>query len=190
MGLNALDILVLLLLGGCAIGGLMRGFTAELISLATWAAVVVVVKLFHAPLAHALTGVVTTVTGSAVLALAILAGATYLVGGVASNTIGKSVRRSVLAPIDRVLGLGLGLVKGLILASLGFLVVVMATDTMGGGPLNRPLWLTDARTYPLLNATSSWIADMVNRRRHGLPVFGVDAAGRPRAPKSATDGAN
>ncbi len=43
---------------------------------------------------------------------------------------------------------------------------------MGGGPKQRPEWVTDSRTYPLLNATSASIADFVDRRRKGQPVFG------------------
>ena len=146
MNLNALDIIVLLVLSVCAFGGAMRGFVAEVVSLATWAATVLMLKLFHTALAQALTGVVSTVTGSAVLAFVILAGGTYLTGAAIANLVGGRMRRSVLAPIDRLLGLGLGLIKGLILASLGFLLIAMATDTMSGGPLNRPGWLTEART--------------------------------------------
>jgi membrane protein required for colicin V production len=52
-------------------------------------------------------------------------------------------------------------------------------DTTGGGPSHRPAWLTQARTYPLLSATSASIADFVDRRRRGEPVFA------PRVPQRA-----
>jgi membrane protein required for colicin V production len=184
MGLSALDIIVLLAVGGAAILGVMRGFVTEVLSLFAWVAIVFAVKLFHTPLAHALTDVVGTVTGAAVLAFAILGGVTYFGGRLVARAIGGRIRDSVVGPIDRALGFGFGAVKGLILASLGFLLVVLMTDTVHGGPAHRPEWLTTSRTYPLLNATSAGIADFVDRRRKGLPVFG-----RPVVPADPVENA-
>jgi len=171
MGLTALDIIVLLAVGGAAILGLLRGFVTEVLSLFAWVAIVFAVKLFHTPLAAMLTGIVGTVTGAAVLAFAILAGITYFGGRIVARAIGARIRDSAVGPLDRALGFGFGAVKGLILTSLGFLLVVLMTDTVHGGPAHRPEWLTSSKTYPLLNATSAGIADFVDRRRRGLPVF-------------------
>jgi membrane protein required for colicin V production len=171
MNLTALDILVLIAVGGSAVLGIVRGFVTEVLSLFAWVAIIFAVKLFHVPVTHALTGVVGTTAGAAVLAFAILAGGTYFGGRMVANAIGARTRDSVVGPIDRALGFGFGALKGLILASLGFLLVVLVTDTMGGGPANRPVWLKSARVYPLLNVTSAGIADFVDRRRKGLPLF-------------------
>ena len=51
MGLNAIDIIVLLLIAGTAIGGALRGFVTEALSMVAWIGIVVMVKFFHAPLA-------------------------------------------------------------------------------------------------------------------------------------------
>jgi membrane protein required for colicin V production len=172
MGLTALDIVVLLLVGGGALLGLKRGFVTEVLSLLAFLLIVVALKLFHIPLAHALAQPVGTPAGAAVLAFAIIVGVTYLGGRLIANGVGRRVRTSVLGPVDRALGFGFGALKGLIIASLGFLLVVLVLDTIHGGPHNRPGWITQARTYPLLNVTSASIADFVDRRRHGEPVFG------------------
>jgi len=171
MGLTALDIIVLLSIGAAALLGLVRGFVTEVLSLFAWVAIVFALKLFHVPVAHALTGIVGTVTGAAVLAFAILAGVTYFGGRLVARSIGGRIRDSVVGPLDRALGFGFGALKGLILTSLGFLLVVLMTDTVHGGPAHRPAWLTTSKTYPLLNTTSAGIADFVDRRRKGLPVF-------------------
>ena len=68
---------------------------------------------------------------------------------------------------------GIGATFTLILASLAFLLAALVVDTMRGGPARRPDWMTASRTYPLLNATSAGIADFVDRRRRGQPVFGA-----------------
>ncbi|MEG3086038.1 CvpA family protein [Sphingomonas sp. PB4P5] len=183
MGLSALDILVLIAVLGAAGLGLMRGFVTEVLSLFAWVAIVFAIKLFHTPIASALSGVVGTVSGAAVLAFALITGITYFAGRMVANAIGARTRTSVLGPLDRALGFGFGAIKGLILSSLVFLLVVLVTDTMSGGPSKRPAWLTASRTYPLLNATSASIADFVDRRRKGQPVFG------PRNPTITTDNA-
>ena len=177
MGLTTLDILVLLIVGGSAVLGVMRGFVTEVLSLFAWVAIVIMLKLFHTPVAAALAPMIGTVGGSAVLAFVLIAGATYFAGRMVANAIGRRTRTSIIGPVDRALGLGFGALKGLIFASLLFLLAVLVLDTMHGGPTQRPDWLVSSRTYPLLNVTSASIADFVDRRRHGEPVFGKrDAA--------------
>jgi membrane protein required for colicin V production len=171
--MTALDILVLLAVGGAAALGAWRGFVTEVLSLFAWVAIVAALKLFHISVAQALTPTVGTASGAAVLAFALIAGVTYFGGKLVARAIGKRTRESVLGPVDRALGLGFGALKGLILASLGFLLVALLVDTVGGGPARRPAWMTRSRSYPLLNATSAGIADFVDRRRRGQPVFGA-----------------
>ncbi len=181
MDLTALDIIVLIAVGGAAVLGLWRGFVTEVLSLMAWIFVVFALKVAHAPLTELLVGGVGTASGAAVLAFAILAGGTYFGGRMVANAVGRRTRTSVLGPIDRGLGFGFGALKGLVLASLGFLLVVLVYDTLGGGPAGRPQWMVTSQTYPLLNSTSASIADLVDRRRRGEPLF--DAA---RAPDKAT----
>jgi membrane protein required for colicin V production len=179
MNLSALDVIVLLAVAGSAVLGLLRGFVTEVLSMFAWVAMVAMLKLFHIPVAAALTPLVGTVSGAAVLAFAIITGLTYIGGRLVANAIGARTRTSILGPVDRALGFGFGALKGLILASLVFLLATLVIDTMGGGPARRPSWMTESRTYPLLNATSASIADFVDRRRRGKPVFGARTPASP-----------
>lgn len=183
MGLTALDMIVLIGVAAAALLGLKRGFVTEVLSLFAWVAIVAMLKLFHVPLAAMLSRSIGTVSGAAVAAFAIIAGVTYLGGRLVATAIGNRTRTSVLGPVDRALGFGFGALKGLILASLAFLLTTLVIDTVGGGPSRRPAWMTASRTYPLLNATSASIADFVDRRRRGLPVFGsrTPSAAHPAA---------
>ncbi len=172
MALTALDMIVLVAVGGAALLGMKRGFVTEVLSLFAWIAIVAMLKLFHVALAAKLSSVVGTPSGAAVAAFVVIAGGTYLGGKLVANAIGKRTRQSILGPVDRALGFGFGALKGLIIASLGFLVAALLVDTARGGPSQRPEWMTASRSYPLLNATSAGIADFVDRRRRGQPVFG------------------
>ena len=98
--------------------------------------------------------------GAALLAVPLFA--TVFEGRLIAGGMASRMRSSVLGPIDRALGFGFGALKGLILSSLAFLAVVLLLDLMGGGPARRPAWVVQARTYPLLNATSAAIADFVD----------------------------
>ena len=172
MGLSGLDILVLIAIFGSGVLGFLRGFVTEVLSLFAWIAIVIALKLFHAPLAEVLAGPVGTIAGGAVLSFALITGITYFGGRMVANSIGDRTRTSIVGPIDRAAGFGFGALKGLIFASLAFLLMVLLIDTMGGGPSQRPRWMTQSKTYPMLSATSARIADMVDRRRRGEPMFG------------------
>ncbi len=166
--MTALDIFVLLLLGGGAMVGFVRGFSHEVLSLLAWVAGLVVLKLFHAPVAEALAEPVGTDAGAAAVAFALLFLPTYIAVKLFARAVGGKARRSVLGPFDRILGAGFGMLKGLIGATLFFMLAHLATDIVYGPKAERPEWMTSSRTYPLLNASSKAIADWVEERRQGV----------------------
>lgn len=163
--MSALDIFVItLLLGGGAIG-FVRGFVYELLSLLAWAAAIAMIKLFHTQLAGGLGSIVDTYAAAAVLAFALLFVPTFILVKLLARSIGGKTRRSILGPVDRALGAGFGVVKGLLAATLFFLFANLATDLVYGAEAERPEWMTSSRTYPLLNASGRAIVDWVETRR-------------------------
>ena len=177
--MTALDILVLLLIGGCAILGLMRGFVMETLSLIAWVLAIFAIRLFHAPAAAILTEYVGTSSGAAVLAFALVFGVTFTAGKLLARALGARTRKSVLGPVDRVLGGGFGAVKGLIGATLLFLGFTLVYDTVYGGDAIRPIWLSSSRTYPLLNASGRAISNFVDERRRGGAIPARAASTEP-----------
>jgi membrane protein required for colicin V production len=165
--LTALDIIVLLLVGGGAALGVIRGFVTEVISLFSWVAAVAALKLFHAPAAKMLSGYVGTPGGAAVLAFALVFAVVFIAGKLVAASVGRRTRQSVLGPVDRVLGLGFGALKGLLAATLLFLLANLGYDTVFGGASARPDWMRQSRTFPLLNASGRAIIDFVEMRRKG-----------------------
>lgn len=179
--MTGLDIVVLIVIGGAALFGALRGFVTEVLALLVFVVIVVAIKLLHSPLSAALAKPVGTTQGAAVLAFAILAGVSYFGGRMIANAVGARARDSFLGPVDRALGFGFGALKGLILASLAFLALVLVVDTVSGGPSQRPEWITKSMTYPLLDTTSAFVADFVDKRRKGEPVFGGEGANATHA---------
>jgi len=165
--MSALDIFVILILGGAALVGFVRGFAHEVMALLAWIAGIAAVKLFHAPLSAGLTDSVGTEAGAAVVAFAILFLPTYIALRLFARAIGVRTRRSLLGPVDRVLGGGFGMLKGLLGATLVFLLANLATDIVYGADSPRPEWMTSSRTFPLLNASGRAVIDWVHTRSGG-----------------------
>lgn len=163
--MSALDIFVILLLGGGAAIGFVRGFVHEVLSLFAWVVAIAMLKLFHAQLWQGLSDSVGTSSGAAVLAFALLFVPSFFFVKLLARSIGGKTRRSVLGPVDRVLGAGFGMLKGLLGATLFFLLANLATDMVYGPEASRPEWMTASRTYPLLNASGRAIVDWVEARR-------------------------
>ena len=163
--MTALDIIVLFLLGGGAVFGFMRGFVQEALSLIAWIMIIVAVRLLHGPASTILAESVGTESGAAVLAFLAIVIVIYALGRWIANSIGSKSRKSVLGPIDRVLGFGFGAVKGLIGATLIFLLLVMGYETLFGDDEKRPAWMTNSRTYPLLNASGDAMSEFVRQSR-------------------------
>ena len=117
-------------------------------------------------MADALVGPVGTDAGAAAVAFVLLFLPTYIAVKLFARAVGGKARRSVLGPIDRILGGGFGMLKGLIGATLFFLLAHLATDLVYGPQAERPEWMTSSRTYPLLNASSKAVVDWVGTAPH------------------------
>jgi membrane protein required for colicin V production len=166
--MTALDVFVFLLLIGGAAVGFVRGFVHEVISLLAWVVAIAIIKLFHTQLWHGITGLWgSSPAAAAVIAFAILFVPTFILVKLVARQVGGRTRRSpILGPFDRVLGGGFGMLKGLLGATLFFLLANLATDMVYGPQADRPEWMTKSRTYPLLNASGRAIVDWVETRRH------------------------
>ena len=167
--MTALDVFVFLLLIGGAAVGFVRGFVHEVISIFAWIVAIAMLKLFHTQLWRGLENSFdTSPAAGAVLAFAILFVPSFLAVKLIARQLGGRTRRSpVLGPFDRVLGGGFGALKGLLGATLFFLLANLATDMVYGPQADRPQWMTKSRTYPLLNASGRGIVDWVEARRRG-----------------------
>jgi membrane protein required for colicin V production len=163
--MTALDIFVVLLLAGGAMVGFVRGFAHEVLSLVAWIAAIAALKLFHTPVQAALVDSVGSEAGASVVAFALLFLPAYIAVKLFARAVGGKARKSVLGPVDRVLGGGFGMLKGLMGATLFFLLANLATDMIHGPRAPRPDWMSSSRTFPLLNATGRAVVDWVETAR-------------------------
>ena len=166
--MTGFDIVVLLIVGMAAFAGFARGFVHEVLALAAWILALFAIHYLHTPVTRQLQTFLNAPAAASIVAFAVLLVVPYAAMKMLARWAGKSARSSVLGPVDRVLGLGFGAIKGLIIVVLGFSILVLGYDTVWG-PTGRPDWIALSRSYPFVNAASDALVEMIARRRDPAP---------------------
>ncbi|MBZ6378165.1 hypothetical protein B5C34_01215 [Pacificimonas flava] len=145
-----------------ALLGLKRGFVTEILGLFAWVGGIIAVNLyFDTGVEFALRFVDSVTAASVISVIAIFLVAFGLLSAVA-KALGGRVKNSVIGPLDRLLGLGFGAVKGLLLAVLTWMLLTLVIDVVPG---ERPDWLADARSGPVLALFAAEVEEFVEARR-------------------------
>jgi membrane protein required for colicin V production len=142
----------------------MRGFVQEALSLLAFAGATLAIGFLHDDVTPYLTGYLDNAYGASLLSYALIFIIAYFILRFIAGRVGEGVRGSVLGPIDRVLGMGFGMVKGLIIATLAFLLINLVYQFVYA-TRETPEWIASARTYPLLNASSNALVEYIDERR-------------------------
>ena len=180
------DLIVLVLLLVSALVGFIRGATRELITVVSFlvAALASVFLLrFTGPLAR--TAIDPDWAGNAVAILLVFL-AVYILLRVLGASITKRIHQTeALGSIDRAAGVGVGLLRALVLIGVFHLVFHAAT------PAERlPRWMTEAAAYPLSSAAAQGLRVVVREgstRADGLaPAIREAVATEPEAETAAT----
>lgn len=161
--MTGFDLIVLLVVGVAAVGGFMRGFVQEVLSLLAWGVAILAIYNLHTPLYDWLLPRIGNPTGAATLSFAVLLLIPYAGMKLIAGRLGEASRTSLLGPIDRVLGFGFGAIKGAIVVTCGFALLVLGYDA-AWGIAGRPDWIKQARTYPLVNASADALVQMIEDR--------------------------
>ena len=162
--MSGFDLIVLFVVGVAAVGGFLRGFVQEVLSLLAWFLAIAAIHYMHTDLTGALMNYYRSESGSAVLAFALLLLIPYAAMKLIAGRLGETTRTSILGPIDRVLGFGFGAIKGAIIIVLAFSLLVLGYDTVWGIK-GRPEWITQGRTYQVVNAGANALVQLINDRR-------------------------
>jgi membrane protein required for colicin V production len=149
--MNAGDLVVLSALGLFAVFGLLLGFVGVVLLVARWVGASLI-TLWGFPYARAMARNVIdaplladVVAGIALFVIALI------ILSVISHAIGNLVRNSSLNALDRTLGFIVGIVGGIAVVGLSYLAF---TQWIWAAPTDRPEWVLQARTLPLVEATA------------------------------------
>lgn len=162
--MTALDMALLLLMGGMAVTGFMRGFVQEVLSLLAWGLAVIAVRLFLAPVTDLVGVWIGAGAAASLLSFVGLFALTFVAGKFVAGRVGDGVRSSLIGPVDRVLGAGFGALKGLVVATLAFLAFSLGYHFLFGVQNGLPNWIEKSRSFPLLNASGEAMSQVIHDR--------------------------
>jgi len=147
--MNWFDYTILGVIGLSALISLMRGFTKEAVSLATWFAAFFVASNFYPEVTQFLTGIEDSKLRNSA-AIAILFVATLLAGGLINYIINRLIAVTGLSGTDRLLGAIFGAIRGiLIVSALLFFIDYMTS-------FNEQIWWKEAQLPPHFSFIISW----------------------------------
>jgi membrane protein required for colicin V production len=175
-----------------AILSLMRGFTREVLAIASWAAAAVAAYYFHPMVVP----YVKPYIAKDAIALAASVGTVFLltliVVSLITVRISDAILDSKVGALDRSLGFVFGAARGVLLCVVAFLFFNWLVPEK-----TQPQWVRDAKTRPFLQSTGDQLLAMlpedplnalqqrVNRRmREGEPPPEAEPAPTPPPPPS------
>ncbi|MBK8183752.1 MAG: CvpA family protein [Candidatus Competibacteraceae bacterium] len=148
--MNWVDYLITIIIALSMLIGLWRGLLREIVSLAAWIAAFAIAFLFAEAGAAFLTPYIDIPSLRVAAAFAALFLTTLLLGGLIGILASHLVDYTELNGIDRVLGMGFGLLRGAVVITL---LVLMAGVT----PLPKDAWWQQARLLGHFQESALWL---------------------------------
>lgn len=173
-----------------------KGFISETLSIVAWAAAAIAALYLGPWAADRLYGLISPpwlalLAGYAIVFLVVL-----IPLSLASSRLAQRVQHSPVGFIDRVLGMAFGVVRGVVVLGLAYLVFTAFVPIR-----NQPKWLTTARALPLIQSSSEVLLSLVpnshaqdvvplTRKAQNLPAGGPETAApdKPKPVKHVTKG--
>jgi membrane protein required for colicin V production len=148
--LNVADYALLTVLALSMGVGLWRGFVVEVLSLTAWVAAFWMTMAFGSTVAGWF-GAVESPSARFFLGHAGVFLVVLLLGGGITWAIGKAIANTGLSTTDRVLGVGFGLARGLVLACIAVLL-------LGFTPAPQDAWWRESALLPRVQRGAEWMA--------------------------------
>jgi membrane protein required for colicin V production len=157
--LTLFDLIALVVLGVSTLIGFARGALKEVatvLALVAAVAIAIFALRFTGPLARAALHPAWAATAAA---LAIVFLAAYIALRVLAGNLMRGVHRiTALGTVDRIVGAGFGLLRGLVVLGVIYLALALAPS-----PTGTPPWIANARLYPLARLAGDTLKIMAPR---------------------------
>lgn len=160
MPVTILDLVVIGVVLISALLAAVRGFTREVLAIASWVAAAAVAWLFHPQLVPFIQQYIPASSAQGTIALvasiAALFLGTLIVVSLITARVSDFVLDSRIGALDRTLGFVFGAARGLLLAVIGYLFFTALV-----GSEKMPVWAKDAKAKPMLEETGRSLISML-----------------------------
>lgn len=173
--MNAGDLVVLSALGLFAIFGLLLGFVGVVLLAARWVGASLITMWGFTPVRNLARGLIESPLIADIVAGVGLFVVALVVLSIVSHGIGNLIRKSSLNALDRTLGFIIGTVGGIAVVGLSYLAF---TQWIWATPTDRPDWVRQARTLPLVEATADFLRGLAPPEYRGKAKAAEDEISR------------
>ena len=149
--MNTADIAIAVIITISVLIGLVRGFVVEVLSLAVWAAAVILAMLLGERVASLFEASISLPSARYALGYLSVFFGVLLTGAVFVYLMRKIVQGTGLSGTDRMLGMVFGLARGAV-------IVVVLALTLGMTPLARDPWWRESRALPAFGRLAEMMA--------------------------------
>lgn len=185
LAFSFVDLLVVLVILGSAAYATWRGFVSETLSIVAWVGAMLAALYLGPWVARMAHGLIATPWIANVVGYAAVFIAVFIPLQFASHRFSEGVKRSPVGPLDRVLGATFGIVRGLAILGIAYLIFTAFVAIP-----DQPRWLKEARTLPLIQSAAQVLLVVVPERdRHEVAPAPVHSAPPPvvRHPRTIDD---
>lgn len=156
LAFQVLDVLVVLIIIASTAYATYRGFISETLSIFAWAAAAFATLYFGPWVAYWLRGMINPpwfgeVTGYGAVFLAVVIPLSFM-----SYRFSEGVKKSPISPLDRALGGAFGIVRGLAIIGIAYVVFTAFVPIP-----DQPEWVLGARFLPLIQGSAEVITSLI-----------------------------
>lgn len=153
-----LDIIILAVIGISSLISVFRGFAREALSLATWGIAIWLPFAYTEQFMPFLPATVESPSARWFIAAGVLFFGALVVGGILSWLIRKVIGATTLGFTDRLLGFGLGAVRGLLIVAVAGLLATSNPE------IPKEKWWNESKLRPLVMRVSSMLKNQLPPR--------------------------
>ena len=181
-----LDLALIAIVLISALLSMVRGFTREVLAIASWAAAFVAAYIFYPQLLPYLGEYIHKTELAIAAAVAIIFFGVLIVVSIVTVRISDAILDSKVGPLDRTLGFVFGAIRGFALGVIAFMLFNYLA------PKQQPEWVMNAKTRPILQASGEELVAALpdNLATSIFKVLQKPKAGTDEAPAEDTEGAD
>ncbi|MDR3325770.1 MAG: CvpA family protein [Rhodospirillaceae bacterium] len=153
--MNTIDIITIIAILSSGIFAFMRGFVYEILATSSWV-ISILIALWSIPAirpfihSYITNQILADIVGGVIIFIITLILSRLIIG-----TISQRIQKSSISSVDRSIGFIFGILRGLIIISICFIILIKLMEP------NEPQMLSDAKTRPLLSVSANIIQSLL-----------------------------